>query len=88
MNFIHADLAAGGWAKYTLMEQLGNVGSDVDRAIRWKEKNNQQYFMAAFYRAIELMDLTKMDPREFLLLILPESTKAHEFLRNLADRVN
>ena len=63
MNFIHTDLAAGGWKKYTLLEQLGNVGSDVDRAIKWKGKNNEAYFMAAFYRAIELMDLTIQDKR-------------------------
>lgn len=63
MNFIHTELAAGGWAKYTLMEQLGNVGSDVDRAIRWKEKGNEEYFQKAVDRAMELMDLTIMDKR-------------------------
>ena len=63
MNFIHAELASGGWAKYNLMEQLGNVGSDVDRAIRWKQKGNEAYFQNAVDRAIELMDLTIMDHR-------------------------
>lgn len=63
MNFIHADLAAGGWKKYTLFEQLGNVGSDVDRAIRWKQKGNEEYFRASFDRALELMDLTIQDCR-------------------------
>lgn len=63
MNFIHKDLAAGGWTKYNLMEQLGNVGSDVDRAIRWKEKGNQKYFEDAFDRALELLYLTIADPR-------------------------
>lgn len=63
MNFIHSELALGGWGKYTLFEQLGNVGSDVDRAIQWKEKGNEEYFMAAFYRALELMHFTIIDPR-------------------------
>lgn len=63
IKFIHSELAAGGWSKYSLEEQLGNVGSDVDRAIRWKEKGNQEYFQKAFDRAIELMDLTIMDKR-------------------------
>lgn len=60
---MHADLADGGWRKYSLFEQMGNVGSEVDRAIRWKEKGNESYFQAAFDRAIELMDLTIQDFR-------------------------
>lgn len=63
MAFIHADLAAGGWKRFNLMEQLGNVGSDIERAIRWKERGNEEYFQAAFDRAIELMDLTIQDSR-------------------------
>ena len=34
---LHAGLAAGRWHTLTLNEQLGNVGSDVGRAIRAKE---------------------------------------------------
>ena len=47
-----------GWEKLTLMEQMANIGSEVERAILWKEKNNPTYSQQAFYRALELIDLT------------------------------
>jgi hypothetical protein len=31
---VHERLAGGRWMELTLMEQLANVGSEVDRAIR------------------------------------------------------
>ena len=47
----------------TMAEQLGNVGSDYERALRWKQKGNVEYFEAAFSRMLELLDLTIADPR-------------------------
>jgi len=47
----------------TLAEQLGNVGSDYERALRWKQKGNTEYFENAFARMLELLDLTIADPR-------------------------
>lgn len=54
----HQDLAQGKWLTMTLAEQLGNIGSDFDRALRWKEKNQPQLFMNALVRTLELLDLT------------------------------
>ena len=51
------------WFKMTLFEQLGNVGSDVDRIISWRKKGDEEKATNAFYRAIELLDLTKKDKR-------------------------
>jgi hypothetical protein len=51
------------WYEFTLAEQLGNVGSEVERIMRWREKNNEEYAQQAFFRAIELLDLSKNDPR-------------------------
>ena len=62
-NFTHKELASGGWQKLTLMEQLGNIGSEVSRSINWFKKNNQQYFNSAFERALELFDLSISDNR-------------------------
>lgn len=31
---IHKELAAGRWFKLSLVEQLANVGMDIDRTIR------------------------------------------------------
>ena len=59
----HRDLAAGRWWELTLPEQLGNVGSDVGRAIRAKASGNMGRFEPALGRALELVDLTLADPR-------------------------
>ena len=64
MNYFHKNLAESGrWYEMTLAEQLGNVGSDVDRIISWRKKENEEYATNAFYRALELLDLTKSDKR-------------------------
>ncbi len=59
---IHDQLAAGRWQSLSLMEQLGNVGSDVARAARWYGKD-QQRCEQAFDRALELLNLTIADER-------------------------
>ena len=45
------------------MEQLANVGSEVDRAIRAHEGGNITRFDNALARALELFDLTATDSR-------------------------
>lgn len=60
---IHSDLTLERWSKFSLFEQLANVGTDVERAIRWKNKGNAEYSQMAFYRALELLDLTIEDPK-------------------------
>lgn len=62
-KYIHRELAEGRWQQLTLMEQLGNVGSEVHRSIMWHEKNDLPHFQNAFDRALELFDLTLADPR-------------------------
>lgn len=44
------------------MEQLGNVGGEVNRALRWHGKD-EELFQGAVNRALELLDLTITDPR-------------------------
>ena len=60
---LHTKAAAGGWARLELVEQLGNVGSEVDRAIRAHEAGRADRFESALERALELFDLTAADPR-------------------------
>jgi hypothetical protein len=60
---IHKDLANGRWHTFSLCEQLGNVGSDVDRAIKWKNRGNAEDCEKAIFRALELLDLTIADPK-------------------------
>ena len=59
----HADLAAGRWQSLTLVEQLANVGSEVDRAIRAHEAGRTDRRDAAVDRGLELFDLTAADQR-------------------------
>jgi hypothetical protein len=58
----HRDLAAGHWWKLSLVEQLGNIGSEVSRAVRWQARNPEMA-QGALYRALELFALTLDDPR-------------------------
>lgn len=57
-ELIHKDLAAGRWAKLTLAEQMGNIGSEIGRAIAAKERGDKAREERALERAFELMDLT------------------------------
>lgn len=58
MSVQHRDLAAGRWAGMAFMEQMANIGSEVERALNWQVKNNAPYSQRAFERALELVDLT------------------------------
>ena len=58
MNHQHAGLAAGRWKEMPLIERMANIGSEVERALKWREKNNVDYSRKAFERALELVDLT------------------------------
>ncbi len=57
MTYQHARLASGKWSTYHFFDQMGNVGSEVERTLVWKNKNHE-YSMAAFHRALELIQLT------------------------------
>lgn len=61
---IHTDLLTSGrWFKFSIMEQLANVGADVDRAIKWRNKGDMVYSEQAVERALELLDFTIADPK-------------------------
>ncbi|OFW80527.1 MAG: hypothetical protein A2887_04945 [Alphaproteobacteria bacterium RIFCSPLOWO2_01_FULL_40_26] len=62
-NFQHKELAQGRWFSFDLMEQLGNIGSEVNRAINWKNKSDKQRSTNAFHRALELIYLTVEDKK-------------------------
>jgi hypothetical protein len=58
----HKTLSDGGWEKLTLAEQLGNIGSEVSRALQWRGKDNT-ISQNSFDRALELLDFTIRDSR-------------------------
>jgi len=58
MSYQHKDLAAGRWRELPFLEQMANIGSEVERALIWRAKNNADYAQKASERALELIDLT------------------------------
>ncbi|OPL10653.1 MAG: hypothetical protein AVO34_10280 [Firmicutes bacterium ML8_F2] len=60
---VHRDLASGRWFGLPLVEQMANIGMDIDRCIRWKQKGEPFYSRAAFDRALDLIYLTVEDPK-------------------------
>lgn len=62
MAILHQNLAAGGWEKFSLIEQLANIGSEVGRARVW-QRRDEKVFAGAVDRALELFDLTIADSR-------------------------
>ena len=65
MSIQHSGLAAGRWKQMTFLEQMANIGSEVDRALNWKAKNNEPFCQKAVDRALELLDLSLESTREF-----------------------
>ncbi|MBN3039929.1 MAG: hypothetical protein JW867_02255 [Candidatus Omnitrophica bacterium] len=68
MNYQHKDLASGRWQTFSFFEQMANIGSEVERAIKWKQKNNPDYSKQACNRALELIDLTLEQKHRFSCL--------------------
>ena len=58
MNPQHKELAAGRWNALPFVEQMANIGSEVERALNWQAKHNLDYSQKAYERALELVDLT------------------------------
>lgn len=54
----HKKQAQGDWHRKSFLEQMAHIGSEVYRAISWREKN-PEYSDSAFLRSLELFDLTK-----------------------------
>ncbi len=62
MEYRHQELSHGKWSEFSLAEQMGNIGSEVDRAVKWQDKDREK-FQNSFERALELLDLTIQDSR-------------------------
>jgi len=78
MSYQHQQLAEGRWFEFSLVEQLANVGSEIERAISWRDKGHMQYSQLAFERALELLSLTIDDPKNKFRL--KEPTRLYELL--------
>ncbi|MFZ5801625.1 MAG: hypothetical protein ACOY3K_00730 [Candidatus Omnitrophota bacterium] len=58
MNVQHREEASGRWAQRPFLEQMAHIGSEVERALLWKDRGNAAYSVKAAERALELTDLT------------------------------
>ena len=65
MSYQHKDLAAGRWSQLSFLEQMANIGSEVERALNWRIKKNTDYSQKAFERALELIDLTLDSDKDY-----------------------
>jgi len=65
MNYQHKNLAAGRWSRLSFIEQMANIGSEVERALTWQSKHNAGYCQQAFDRSLELIDLTLDNTKVF-----------------------
>lgn len=63
MAIIHQNLAAGRWQTLSLAEQLGNIGSEIGRAVGYITTGNNERLNSALARAFDLIDLTLADKR-------------------------
>lgn len=55
---LHKDLAKGDWSKFSVTQQLANVGAEFQRVLNWEKKGNREYEQAARARLLELLDMT------------------------------
>ena len=51
------------WFKFTFSQQMGNIASEISRAIHFRNQNNSKNLQSALLRTIELLDLTKEDSK-------------------------
>ena len=79
MKYVHKELQNGKWNKLSLVEQMANVGSEVGRIISWRDKNKKNSKLA-FYRALELLQLTLSDPKNRQGGTLKEIARVKEML--------
>lgn len=63
MTVQHTELASGRWFQLSFIEQMANIGGEVERALNWRAKHNVAYCQKAFERVLELIDLTLADGR-------------------------
>lgn len=51
------------WFEMPVGTQLANVGGEVNRAIRWKDKGDSQKESNFYKKAMEFLELTMQDPK-------------------------
>ena len=58
MKYIHSEELHKNWPNYSIAYQMGNIGSEVSRSLKWARQGNFRRADAAIDRALELFDFT------------------------------
>lgn len=58
VNYIHGEDTHQDWLARPITYQMGNIGSEVSRSLKWTEKGNAARAAKAIDRALELFDFT------------------------------
>lgn len=58
INYIHSPETRADWKNHSIAFQMGNIGSEVSRARKWREKKNDARASKAIDRALELFSFT------------------------------
>lgn len=58
LALIHGEETRQGWREYPITYQMGNIGSEVSRSLKWMEKGKRARADKAIDRALELFDFT------------------------------
>ncbi len=61
----HNGLSLGRWSQLSLCEQMANIGSEVCRALNWRNKGNEDRSRRASARALELIHLSLDSAKTF-----------------------
>ncbi len=51
------------WQSLTFYQQMGNIASELSRAIKFKNQNDVERMNSSLWRLLELMDLTTDDEK-------------------------
>lgn len=58
INYIHGEDTRRDWQTRPITYQMGNIGSEVSRSLKWTAKGNKTRANKAIDRALELFDFT------------------------------
>lgn len=79
MGVFHKELTAEKWAVLPMEKQILNIASELTRAKNWQNKN-QEYFSNSLDRAIELIDFSISDRKQWHDNKLKELLRLREWL--------
>ena len=58
MKYIHGEETCQDWQNHSITYQMGNIGSEVSRSLKWSAKGNTNRAATAIDRALELFDFS------------------------------